>query len=210
MTVLQRGAREGILTLEIELDDQKALRIIKEKAIRHNDSPCVPFLEKAIRNAYFHSLKPLLQAEVRSNLKEKSDNEALKLFQANLANLLLAPPVGSVPVIGIDPGARPTCRIAVIDENGDYREHATFAPGLPRREQRPGRGHPLPAHPTSRNPCHRYRQWSRVAGNRAFRQEFPDQVSFRAFLRPLSGPPKASQIGVSLQEGREGRRPGGK
>ena len=133
MTVLQRGAREGILTLEIELDDQKALRIIKEKAIRHNDSPCVPFLEKAIRNAYFHSLKPLLQAEVRSNLKEKSDNEALKLFQANLANLLLAPPVGSVPVIGIDPGARPTCRIAVIDENGDYREHATFAPGLPRR-----------------------------------------------------------------------------
>ena len=133
MTVLQRGAREGILTLEIELDDQKALRIIKEKAIRHNDSPCVPFLEKAIRNAYLHSLKPLLQAEVRSNLKEKSDNEALKLFQANLANLLLAPPVGSVPVIGIDPGARPTCRIAVIDENGDYREHATFAPGLPRR-----------------------------------------------------------------------------
>ena len=133
MTALQRGAREGTLTLEIELDDQKALRIIKEKTIHQDDSPCVALLEKGIRNAYFHSLKPLLQAEVRSNLKEKSDNEALKLFQANLANLLLAPPVGSVPVIGIDPGARPACRIAVIDENGGYREHATFAPGLPRK-----------------------------------------------------------------------------
>ena len=133
MTALRRGAREGILTLEIELDDQKALRIVREKAIHQNDSPSVPFLERAIRNAYFRSLKPLLQAEVRSSLKEKSDNEALKLFQSNLANLLLAPPVGSVPVIGIDPGARPACRIAVIDENGGYREHATFAPGLPRK-----------------------------------------------------------------------------
>ncbi len=133
MTALRRGAREGILTLEIELDDQKALQLIKDKAIRQPDSPCVPHLENAIRNAYFHSLKPLLQAAVRSNLKEKSDNEALKLFQANLANLLLAPPVGSVPVIGIDPGARPACRIAVIDGNGGYREHATLAPGLPRK-----------------------------------------------------------------------------
>ena len=133
MTALRRGAREGFLTLEIELDDQKALQLIKDKAIRQPDSPCVPHLENAIRNAYFHSLKPLLQAAVRSNLKEKSDNEALKLFQANLANLLLAPPVGSVPIIGIDPGARPACRIAVIDGNGGYREHATLAPGLPRK-----------------------------------------------------------------------------
>ena len=133
MTVLRRGAKEGILTLEIELDDQKALQLIRDKAIRQTGSPCVPHLEKAIRNAYSHSLKPLLQAEVRSSLKEKSDNEALKLLQASLANLLLAPPVGSVPVIGIDPGARPACRIAVIDGNGDYREHATFAPGLPRK-----------------------------------------------------------------------------
>ena len=107
MTVLRRGAREGILTLEFELDDQKALQLIKDKAIRQADSPCIPHLEKAIGNAWFHSLKPLLQAEVRSSLKDKSDNEALKLFQANLANLLLAPPVGPVPVIGIDPGARP-------------------------------------------------------------------------------------------------------
>ncbi|MDE2757242.1 MAG: RNA-binding transcriptional accessory protein, partial [Acidobacteriota bacterium] len=93
MTVLRRGAREGILTLEIELDDQKALQSIKDKRIRQTDSPCIPHLERAIRNAWIHSLKPLLQAEVESNLKEKSDNEALKLFQANLANLLLAPPV---------------------------------------------------------------------------------------------------------------------
>ncbi|MCY3756133.1 MAG: S1 RNA-binding domain-containing protein [Acidobacteria bacterium] len=133
MTALQRGAKEGILTLEIELDDQKALRLIEKEAIRRNASPCAPFLDKAIRDAWFRSLKPLLQAEVRSKLKEKSDNEALKLFQANLANLLLAPPVGLVPVMGIDPGAGPSCRIVVIDQNGTYREHATFAPGLPRK-----------------------------------------------------------------------------
>ena len=133
LTALRHGAREGFLTLEIELDEPKALQLIRDKLVRHNDSPCVPHLEKAIRNAWLHSLKPLLQAEVRSHWKEKSDDEALKLFQANLANLLLAPPVGSVPVMGIDPGARPACRIAVIDENGGYREHATLAPGLPRK-----------------------------------------------------------------------------
>ncbi len=133
VTALRRGVREGILTLEIELDDQKALQVIRDKTIRQSDSPCVPFLERAIRDAYLHSLKPLLQAEVRSNLKERTDNEALKLFQANLANLLLAPPLGSVAVMGMDPGARSACRITVIDANGAYREHATLAPGLPRK-----------------------------------------------------------------------------
>ncbi len=133
VTALRRGVREGILTLEIELDDQKALQVIRDKTIRQSDSPCAPFLERAIRDAYLHSLKPLLQAEVRSNLKERTDNEALKLFQANLANLLLAPPLGSVAVMGMDPGARSACRITVIDANGAYREHATLAPGLPRK-----------------------------------------------------------------------------
>ena len=133
VTALRRGVREGILTLEIELDDQKALQVIRDKTIRQSDSPCVPFLERAIRDAYLHSLKPLLQAEVRSNLKERTDNEALKLFQANLANLLLAPPLGSVAVMGMDPGARSACRITVIDANGAYREHATLSPGLPRK-----------------------------------------------------------------------------
>lgn len=133
ITTLRRGVREGILTLEIELDDPKALQAIRDKAIRQPDSACVPYLERAIQDAYLHSLKPLLQAEVRSSLKERSDNEALKLFQSNLANLLLAPPVGSVAVMGMDPGARSACRIAVIDANGAYREHATFAPALPRK-----------------------------------------------------------------------------
>lgn len=133
ITALRRGVREGILTLEIEVDDQKALGIIRDKAIRQTDSPCVPYLEKAIKEAYVRSLKPLLQAEVRSNLKEKSDNEALKLFQDNLANLLLAPRVGSVPVMGIDPATRSACRLAVIDAKGTYREHAAFGPGLPRK-----------------------------------------------------------------------------
>ena len=133
LTLLRRGVKDGILTLEIELDDQKALGLVRDKVIRQSESPCAPYLEKAVRHAWFKALKPLLQAEVRSNWKEKSDNEALKLFQANLANLLLAPPLGSVPVMGIDPGARSACRIAVVDATGTYREHATFGPGLPRK-----------------------------------------------------------------------------
>ena len=210
LTVLRHGAREGFLTLEIELDDPKALRLIRDKAIRQADSPCVPHLEKAIRNAWFDSLKPLLQAEVRSHLKKKSDDEALKLFQANLANLLLAPPVG----FGSGHGNRPRSPAGL--QNSGHRRKG----GLPRarhlgsrlaaEKQRSGRGHPLPAHPTARNPCHRHRQWRRGTGNRAFRQEFPGQVSFRAFLRSLSGPRKAGQVRVSRQKGRKSQRPGGK
>lgn len=133
IAALRRGVRERILTLEIDMDDNRALQVIREKVIRQADSPYAPHLEKAIQAAYFHPLKPLLQGEIRSNLKERTDNEALKLFQANLSNLLLAPPVGSVPVMGIDPGARSACRIAVIDASGAYREHATLGPGLPRK-----------------------------------------------------------------------------
>ena len=133
IAALRRGVRDRILTLEIDMDDNRALQVIREKVIRQADSPYAPYLEKAIQAAYFHPLKPLLQGEIRSNLKERTDNEVLKLFQANLSNLLLAPPVGSVPVMGIDPGGRSACRIAVIDASGAYREHATLGSGLPRK-----------------------------------------------------------------------------
>ena len=133
IAALRRGVRDRILTLEIDMDDNRALQVIREKVIRQADSPYALHLEKAIRAAYFHPLKPLLQGEIRSNLKERTDNEVLKLFQANLSNLLLAPPVGSVPVMGIDPGGRSACRIAVIDASGAYREHATLGSGLPRK-----------------------------------------------------------------------------
>ncbi len=133
IAALRRGVRDRILTLEIDMDDNRALQVIREKVIRQADSPYAPHLEKAIQAAYFHPLKPLLQGEIRSNLKERTDNEVLKLFQANLSNLLLAPPVGSVPVMGIDPGGRSACRIAVIDASGAYREHTTLGSGLPRK-----------------------------------------------------------------------------
>lgn len=135
ITTIRRGVREGILTIQIELDEQKALKVIREKVIHQSDSPCASYLERTIQDAYVYSLKPLLESDVRSKLKERCDNEALKLFQANLTNLLLAPPVGSFPIIGIDPAASSACRIAVIDAKGAYLEHATFGPGLPRKNR---------------------------------------------------------------------------
>ena len=132
ITALRRGVKERILTFNIEIDDDKALQLIRERVIREADSQYAPHLEQAIKDSYFNSLKPILQAEIRSYLKERTDTECLKLFQTNLANLLLAPPVGPIPVMGIDPGPRSACKIAVIDEKGGYREHATVYPTLPR------------------------------------------------------------------------------
>ncbi len=132
LTALRRGVKERILTFNIEIDDDKALQAIRERVIRETGSQYAPHLEKVIKDSYFNSLKPILQAEVRSYLKERTDNECLKLFQTNLANLLLAPPAGSIPVMGIDPGPRSACKIAVINGKGDYQEHATIYSTLSR------------------------------------------------------------------------------
>ena len=82
-----------------------------------------PQLELAIEDAWKRLLNSSIQGEIRLELKQRSDTEAIQVFRDNLYNLLLAPPAGPISVLGIDPGLRTGCKVAVVDETGKLLAH---------------------------------------------------------------------------------------
>jgi uncharacterized protein len=133
MLAIRRGAREGFLTFEIELELEKPVEFLKRAVIRA-PGDWVPHLEQAIEDAYDRLINPSIQTEVRLELKSRSDDEAIRVFRENLENLLLQPPAGMISVLAIDPGVRTGCKIAVVDDTGKFLEHAVIYPFEPRND----------------------------------------------------------------------------
>jgi uncharacterized protein len=134
MLAIRRGVKEQILTLSIENDAEKALRFVSTRIIKDPTSSFAPLLEASAKDSYERLLNTAIQTEVRSVLKERSDSEAINVFEANLSNLLLAAPAGPIVVLGIDPGFRTGCKVAVVNETGKFLEHATIYPTEPRKD----------------------------------------------------------------------------
>src|SRR5437867_1875993 len=126
MLAIRRAARENVLTFSVDLDSEKFITALIPQFIRDPESPFTPLLETAVRDAYERLLQPSIQNEVRSFLRERAESEAIKVFEENLRTLLLAPPAGPIGVIGIDPGQRTGCKVAVVDETGKFLENHTI------------------------------------------------------------------------------------
>jgi uncharacterized protein len=109
MLAIRRGAKEGVLAFEIELEEEKPLTWLRSQVIRA-PGEWVPHLEEAIADSYDRLLNPSIQTEVRLELKDRSDEEAIKVFRENLENLLLAPPAGMLTALAIDPASAPAAR----------------------------------------------------------------------------------------------------
>jgi protein Tex len=133
MLAIRRGAKEGVLMFEIELDREKPLLYLKNRTIRE-PGDWTPHLELAAEDAYDRLMNPSIQTEVRLELKDRSDEEAIRVFRDNLQNLLLAPPAGRLSVLAIDPGLRTGCKIAAIDDTGKFLEHGIIYPLEPRND----------------------------------------------------------------------------
>lgn len=131
---IRRGTKEGILTSAIEGDVAKAVEHLLAAVIRDRTSDFAPVLESAVRDSYQRILRPLIETEVRSMLKERADREAIRVFQENLANLLLSPPGGPMVVLGMDPGKGEEYRLAVVNESGQFAEEASISPGPPKND----------------------------------------------------------------------------
>ena len=129
-----RGVREDVLSMHIDVDTAKALALVESRVLHQRDTPFVPYLLTYCEDAYHRLLFPSLQTEVRKALKERADAEAITVFQGNLRSLLMAPPLGTYGVLGIDPGLRTGCKLAVVDETGKFLEHATIYPLVPRQD----------------------------------------------------------------------------
>jgi uncharacterized protein len=131
---IMRGVREDILSMTIEVDAAKALGIIRQQVIRYTESIYTASLQTYCEDAYERLLLPSLQNEVRRALKARADTESMTVFQDNLRSLLMAPPLGNFCVLGLDPGLRTGCKLAVVDETGKFLEHGTIYPLLPKED----------------------------------------------------------------------------
>ena len=133
MLAIRRGETEGVLYFLVELDGLRATSWLKSR-IHRAPGDWTPQLDLAIEDAYKRLLNSSIQAEIRVELKHRSDGEAIKVFRDNLENLLLAPPAGQLAVLAIDPGIRTGCKIAVVDETGTFLEHAVIYPHQPKND----------------------------------------------------------------------------
>jgi protein Tex len=135
MLAIRRGENEGVLYFQIELDPARPLYLLREKLMAGKPvGDWTPQFELAIEDAHKRLLHSSIQAEVRMELKLRSEAEAIKVFRENLENLLLAPPAGQLAVLAIDPGIRTGCKIAVVDETGKFLDHTVIYPHEPKMD----------------------------------------------------------------------------
>ena len=127
MLAIRRGESENVLYFLIETDAERASSMLRARVLKAKGD-WTPHLEQAIDDSWARLLNSSIQAEIRLELKRRSDLEAIQVFRENLHNLLLAPPAGPIAVLGIDPGLRTGCKIAVVDETGKFLAHDVIYP----------------------------------------------------------------------------------
>jgi uncharacterized protein len=125
MLAIRRGESENVLYFLIDIEQERALALIRRHVLRQRGD-WTPQLEVAIDDAWKRLLNSSIQGEIRLDLKRRSDTEAIQVFRDNLYNLLLAAPAGPIAVLGIDPGLRTGCKVAVVDETGKLLAHDVF------------------------------------------------------------------------------------
>lgn len=128
---IRRGAKEGILTWKIDVDNEQAIELIASKLVKTNMALFYPELWTAMKTAFDRHLYPSLQVEIFLAKMEEADTEAIKVFATNAKNLLLASPAGHRVIMGVDPGFRTGCKVAIIDRNGNYKEYKPIFPHEP-------------------------------------------------------------------------------
>lgn len=130
---MNRGEREGVLRVGMEVDEAEACEMIKRRYIKNERSIFYEQLTLAISDSYQRLVAPAIEREIRNELTEKADEHAISVFAENVKNLLLAPPVRDHIIMGIDPGYRTGCKVAVIDKTGKYLQGITIYPHQPQK-----------------------------------------------------------------------------
>jgi uncharacterized protein len=125
----ERGEAEGVLRVRIVVPPAEVAAAMRERVVRKQSTPVLAReLDLALTEARERLLLPSLESELRRKLKDRADEEAIRVFAQNLEALLLAAPLGSVPVLGIDPGLRTGCKVTALSAEGDVRAVATIYP----------------------------------------------------------------------------------
>ena len=130
---INRGEKEGFLKVKIEKPEEKILESIEKDIIRQN-SPFLEELQLTIQDSYKRLIEPSIDREIRSDLTEKAEEQAIKVFGKNAKQLLMAAPLKGLTVMGFDPAYRTGCKIAIIDETGKVLDTTTVYPTEPQND----------------------------------------------------------------------------
>ncbi|MDD5372847.1 MAG: Tex family protein [Sulfurimonas sp.] len=131
---VMRAVKEKELSVKITIDVERLEQNIKEYKIPRNASNSKELLFEAYRDGLKRLLLPSLEREVHAELKERADIAAISVFGKNLNQLLMTPPVTKRVILGVDPAFRTGCKLAVIDENGNYLESCVIYPTEPQKD----------------------------------------------------------------------------
>ena len=130
LLAMRRGEAEGLLKVSISPDDEACAERLERQLVRGNNASS-RYVAEAVRDAYKRLLKPSIETEFAALSKEKADDEAIRVFAANLRQLLLAPPLGQKRVMGIDPGFRTGCKVVCLDAQGNLLHNENIYPHPP-------------------------------------------------------------------------------
>ena len=131
---INRGEKEEFLKVKLEKPDEKIMEFIKADIIRDKTSQFRKYLDTAIEDSYTRLIEPSIDREIRNDLTEKAEEQAIKVFGKNAKQLLLQPPIKGLTVMGFDPAYRTGCKIAVIDGTGKLLETTTVYPTEPQND----------------------------------------------------------------------------
>ena len=130
LLAINRGEKEGFLSINIELDDDAFIQRIARFFIKSNGK-VAQLIHEAIEDGYKRLLFPAIKNEVLALAKEQADAEAIKVFAENLRQLLLAAPLGQKRTLGIDPGFRTGCKVVCLNSEGNLLHHTVIFPNAP-------------------------------------------------------------------------------
>ena len=127
---LNRGEKEDALKVQLALNEELALNKIYYQFIKKN-SPYQELLQEISQDAYDRLIYSSIEREIRNELTDKANEQAIKMFEVNLQPLLMQPPLKGKTILGLDPAYRTGCKIAVIDENGNVLDTTVIYPTPP-------------------------------------------------------------------------------
>lgn len=130
---INRGEKEGFLKVKVDIAADKVHYYLKRK-ITKAEANEIEYLTAAIEDSYKRLIAPSIEREIRSQLTERAEEKAIKVFGENLKKLLLQPPIKDKVVMGFDPAYRTGCKIAVVDGTGKLLETATVYPTKPQND----------------------------------------------------------------------------
>lgn len=131
---MRRGEEEGVLRVAVEVDAERCIEELRRRFIRPG-STTRRWMEPTVADAFKRLLRPSLECEQLAAVKERADDEAIRIFAENLRQLLLAPPLGQKRVIALDPGFRTGCKVVVLDSQGNLLHHTTIFPHPPQNRR---------------------------------------------------------------------------